>query len=303
MRNLIWEVTPHENGNHIKLRPIMLNINPAESKANVHAFTLIELLVVIAIIAILAAMLLPALASAKSRAQGIHCVNNLKQLELATSMYAGDNHEAFPYNERALAPGGWVNDDQELNPPNPTLKVDPRYLVSLPTASPPLLGAYIGNNAGVFKCPADLRVQKADLNGILGTYPATRSYSMNCYVGDVPNDPLGGGSYRLMRKTTDCRNSADTFIYIEESGWTIDDGFFCWFVNSPTSDTWDNCPGAYHGKTTGVAFIDGHAAIHKWERDAAKNANLTAPPSGWGPSDGATDPDYQWLNNYGCELN
>jgi len=276
----------------------MCGVKPADSKSNNHrTFTLIELLVVIAIIAILAARLLQALSGAKARAQGIDCVNNLKQLGLATAMYVGDNQEIS--NERGLAPGGWVDDDQSLNLANPVLKEDTRYLISLPIATLPLLGKYGGINPGGFKCPVDLRTAKVVNSGIPATYPAIRSYSMNCYVGTVLGDILRQGAYHVLHKTTDDRNLSDTFVFIEESGWTIDEGFVCWFVGSPDGNTWDNYPGAYQGKTKGVSFADGHCSIRKWEKDAAENANLKVPPPGGDPTDGATDSDYPWLKTYG----
>src|SRR6516162_3214472 len=139
-------------------------------------FTLIELLVVIAIIAILAAMLLPALSKAKLKAQGISCLNNLKELQLAITMYASDNQETFPENPGAgTSLNAWVagvmtwDNSIQPNPQNTN--------TTLLTAGE--IGPYVAKNTGVFKCPADT------IPGAVG--PRVRSVSMNGFVGDVNN--------------------------------------------------------------------------------------------------------------------
>src|SRR5690242_14587415 len=151
-------------------------------------FTLIELLVVIAIIGILAGMLLPALAKAKAKAQGVYCMNNGKQLMLAMKLYSGDFNDLFPPNpdDGNATPGmNWVPGDAGIGG---TAQFNPDILDD-PTRS--LLVPY-GANHALFKCPADRRSGKyqglrPELKG--STVPAARTYSMSQAVGTDPYSP------------------------------------------------------------------------------------------------------------------
>lgn len=247
-------------------------------------FTLIELLVVIAIIAVLASMILPALAAAKKKAQGIQCMSNDKQLAYGWFIYSGDNRDKIPDN------GG-----EENTTTNP---FDPAYM---PGGSKALweLGrvdtldsastnewllkngeifAYVGN-VKVYKCPADPR----NMMGVGGKGPKTvRSMSMNCYLNDRVES--GGGAwtsgYTIMRKQSDIRKSSMTWVFIDENPYSINDGYFT--VNmSPTTGTWSDTPGTYHNNASGISFADGHSEIKKWTdknviaKNAPKAANAT----------------------------
>jgi prepilin-type N-terminal cleavage/methylation domain-containing protein len=268
-------------------------------------FTLIELLVVIAIIAILAAMLLPALAAAKARAQGINCVNNLKQCDVAWLMYANDNVDKYAYNLRpppytestGRQMGSWTDDQQD----NANLATDPTYLTTKYTAYPPLLGSYIGNNGKIYKCPSDTRTTKVGTQVL----PMTRSYSMNCFVGPDPVDSIGLPNYHVFRKSSDMRDATSMFVFIEEAPFSINDGFFCFFGGTPDANAWSDCPGSYHTKASGVSFADGHAIFHKWQGAAGQFGSMKATTfgqntvPGWKPSNAGADPDYIWLTQNG----
>ena len=245
-------------------------------------FTLIELLVVIAIIAILAAMLLPALSKAKAKSAGIGCINNLRQLQLAWYMYPTDFGDMLPRNggigDIALSmtdpdpsPGGlkinngnWVHGVIGTQYGTPTSATDPN-LVKAGSLFP------YAKNTKVYKCPADTK--SVLIAG--AAVPTSRSMSMNAFLNPISAGSWGGGQALLYRKLAELvrPSPVNLWVFIDECPGSINDGFFVCDPYYYPANEWVDIPASYHNNAGGISFADGHAEIRKWHDPAVTAQN------------------------------
>ena len=241
-------------------------------------FTLIELLVVVAIIAILAALLLPALNRAKVKAQSIGCLSNYRQLQFCWHMYLQDSNEALPPNE--TGPGGaranctsttnsWVQGNAWTDTDTSSLQRS-------------LLFAY-NTSVRIYRCPAD-RSTVLDL----GAIPRTRSVSMNRFMNYLTGAENAGTCWQRYSQIRDPAPSR-AFVFIDEHENSIDNGIF--YVSKRTSPEpaswawhWSDFPSLRHAGGCGFSFADGHSEIWKFVEPRTYqigNTDTSSAPDHW----------------------
>jgi len=286
-----------------------------------NGFTLIELLVVIAIIGILAGLLLPVLSKAKQRSQGLLCLNNGKQLMVATHVYTADNSDCYPPNpdDGNHLPGyNWCSGSAGIGQPdefNPDILADP-------TRS--LLIGNLGRDVTVFHCPGDLRQGRyqGTKPALIGKIiPAARTFSMNQAVGTIDpgfdatefnGSPVHSGvprlsvngpwldntfhhhrnsPWRTFGKMSDVGppSPSDLWVFVDEAAQGLNDAAFAFDMVLPG---WHDYPGTYHNFGCGFAFADGHSETHHWKDSSTRFGQGNA---GNGSPDPADWPDWSWM--------
>jgi prepilin-type N-terminal cleavage/methylation domain-containing protein/prepilin-type processing-associated H-X9-DG protein len=259
-------------------------------------FTLIELLVVIAVIAILAALLLPALAAAKVKGRSVSCLSNERQIGLACLLYAGDTNDRLPYN---LGSAEILRLGAQGQFPNWTSPVLNWELDSDNTNTELLvrggIGAYVGRNPGVYRCPSDSVV--SDLQASEGWTHRVRSLSMNMMIGDAGEFSRSGANvnnpyYRQYFKTTQVPEPSRIFVFIEEHPDSVNDGYF---IDQLGTYRWMDLPASWHGGAVNLSFSDGHSEGHRWR---FASTQPSARPDGAGlpfSIPAAERGDFDWL--------
>jgi prepilin-type processing-associated H-X9-DG protein len=227
--------------------------------------------VTVAVIAILASLLLPALAGAKSKAYGVSCMNNERQLILACLLYTGDCNEALPYNLETSEIKGFAAQNQFLNWTSPvmTWELDPdnTNTVLLTQGG---IGPYTSRTAKVYRCPSDRVV--SDVQAQSGWTQRVRTISMNAMVGNAGQFTMSGKNannpdYQQFFKVNQIPQPSQIFVFIEEHPDSINDGYF---LNRIDDLRWTDLPASYHNGAANLAFADGHSERHTWRLASTK---------------------------------
>jgi len=252
-----------------------------DARKTARGFTLIELLVVIAIVGILAGLLLPGLGKAKTKGQGIQCLNNHRQLMLAWRMYNDDNNENLLYasssplaGDTSKDPYVWVLGLIDFDPGNSSNWDVDRDIKKSP------LWPYCGKSTAIWKCPADRSTIKPLFGPLSGKIvPRVRSMSMNLWVGGFggygqlsldAGVTQGGDLWRVYLNANEMIDPGPTrtLVLLDMREDSIDIGNFATdmrgWPDQPSQTGFYDLPASYHNRAGGLSFADGHSEIKRW---------------------------------------
>jgi len=253
---------------------------------------LAELLSVLLIVGVVLALLFPAMARSKAKAQGLLCLSNLRQVSLAWAMYAEDHLDRLPGVAEGshAGRGRWVSGWLDFSASSDNTNVN--YLMDSDFAQ---LGPY-AKSARVYRCPADHSAVQIDGR----SHARVRSLSMNCWMNYVGTDAIGQDLFRVFRRTSDIVEPPPSraWVFLDERADSINDGMF-------RTDLKDrrkaarivDYPAGYHNRAAGIAFADGHAELKRWQDRRTVPALMTSQlirldvPS-------PDNPDVAWLQEH-----
>ena len=259
-------------------------------------FTLIELLVVVAVISLLASLIFPNLATAKSKAQGIACMNNLKNMTLSWTLHYDDHSGTLARNDPTIDDERWTGGSL-LSYSWPRIADNwdhDRFTKKSP------LWPYSGKSAGVWRCPGD---RSYGLNARGERVPRIRSFSMNMFLGVEPDfTHFKANGFRHYRKEADLvvPGASKIFVFTDERFDSISDGSFfismAGYRDQKGLTEWANLPGRYHNDAGSFSFADGHVETRRWTNP------MTLPPyrtKGFRWIEPAPDnEDIRWLHEH-----
>jgi len=237
-------------------------------------FTLIELLVVITIIAVLMAILMPALRWARDQARRVHCVSNVKSLSLAWIMYKDDNDNKLVGGHTGRRPCDWVQSPSRFGDPIERKKQGIRR---------GLMFRYVSDTVDVYRCPSDRRK-------LVAPHYAFRSYSI---AGGMNGEAESFGAEPL-KLYNEIKHPATKYVFVEEidhRGWNQGS----WVLNPTKRKQWVDAVAIWHNEQSTLGFADGHVELHRWVDKSTMewceqafddpnnfNFHMTVPPGeGW----------------------